>query len=61
MSGNTGNITYKDIYPGIDLEFFTSKEHGYKYNFVIHPGEISMIYDSGLKDLNSIALQQGKS
>ena len=31
-------ITYKNIYPGIDLEFFTKEEHGYKYNFVIHPG-----------------------
>jgi gliding motility-associated-like protein len=30
-------ITYKNIYPGIDLEFFTNKEHGYKYNFVIYP------------------------
>ncbi|MCX6249655.1 MAG: SBBP repeat-containing protein [Bacteroidetes bacterium] len=31
-------ITYKEVYPGIDLEFITNKEHGYKYNFVIHPG-----------------------
>ena len=31
-------VTYKNIYPGIDLEFFTNEEHGYKYNFVIHPG-----------------------
>jgi len=31
-------VTYKNIYPGIDLEFFTNKEHGYKYNFVIYPG-----------------------
>jgi uncharacterized protein (TIGR02145 family) len=31
-------ITYKNIYPEIDLEFFTSEEHGYKYNFVIRPG-----------------------
>ncbi|MCX6250284.1 MAG: SBBP repeat-containing protein [Bacteroidetes bacterium] len=31
-------ITYKEIYPDIDLEFFTNKEHGYKYNFKIHPG-----------------------
>ncbi len=31
-------ITYKNIYPDIDLEFFSNKEHGYKYNFVIHPG-----------------------
>ena len=31
-------ITYQNIYPDIDLEFFTNLEHGYKYNFVIHPG-----------------------
>ncbi len=31
-------ITYKNIYQYIDLEFFTNNEHGYKYNFVIHPG-----------------------
>jgi len=31
-------ITYKNIYPGIDLEFLTTEEHGYKYNFIIHPG-----------------------
>src|ERR1035437_10469815 len=31
-------ITYKNIYPDIDLDFFTNKEHGYEYNFVIHPG-----------------------
>jgi uncharacterized protein (TIGR02145 family) len=31
-------ITYKDIYPDIDLEFFTTGEHGYEYNFVVHPG-----------------------
>jgi uncharacterized protein (TIGR02145 family) len=31
-------ITYKEIYPGIDLEFFSNEVHGYKYNFVAHPG-----------------------
>ena len=31
-------ITYKDIYPEIDLIFFTTGKHGYEYNFVIHPG-----------------------
>ena len=31
-------ITYKNIYPDIDLDFFTTGEHGYEYNFVIHPG-----------------------
>ncbi len=33
-----GKITYKDIYPDIDLDFFTTEEHGYEYNFVIRPG-----------------------
>ena len=31
-------ITYENIYQGIDLEFFINEEHGYKYNFIIHPG-----------------------
>ncbi|MGA3014353.1 MAG: hypothetical protein ABSD71_10000, partial [Bacteroidales bacterium] len=39
-------ITYKDIYPDIDLDFFTTGEHGYEYNFVIHPG--GNINDIGL-------------
>ncbi len=40
-------ISYRDIYPGIDLEFLTNEEHGYKYNFVIHPG--ANINDIGLR------------
>jgi uncharacterized protein (TIGR02145 family) len=31
-------VTYKDIYPGIDLQFITSNETQFKYNFVVHPG-----------------------
>jgi len=31
-------ISYQNIYPGIDLDFFTDREHTYKYNFIIHPG-----------------------
>ena len=31
-------VTYENIYPGIDLEFLTDETHGYKYNFLIHPG-----------------------
>ena len=31
-------IKYKDIYPDIDLDFFTTGEQGYEYNFVIRPG-----------------------
>ncbi|MBE0648566.1 MAG: hypothetical protein IH596_12370 [Bacteroidales bacterium] len=31
-------VTYKDIYPGVDLEFLMDEELGFKYNFVIYPG-----------------------
>ncbi|HSN50399.1 MAG TPA: hypothetical protein VLR52_04140, partial [Bacteroidales bacterium] len=31
-------ITYKSIYPGIDMEFLSDGEKRFKYNFNIHPG-----------------------
>ena len=31
-------VTYKNIYPGIDLEFMADAKSGVKYNFVVHPG-----------------------
>jgi uncharacterized protein (TIGR02145 family) len=31
-------VSYKNIYPGIDLEFMTDEQHGVKYNFVVNPG-----------------------
>lgn len=31
------SVTYRNIYPGIDLEFIMTPEHGCKYNFVVHP------------------------
>ena len=31
-------VTYKDIYPGIDLQFISSEEIPFKYNFVVYPG-----------------------
>jgi len=37
-------ISYQNIYPGIDLDFFTDQIHGYKYNFIIHP-------DGNIKDI----------
>ncbi|MBE0648570.1 MAG: SBBP repeat-containing protein [Bacteroidales bacterium] len=38
------SVIYKDIYPGIDMEFITSQEQAYKYNFIVHPGgDISSI------------------
>ena len=37
-------VTYKSIYPGIDLEFLMTPENGFKYNFIIHPdGKLSDI------------------
>jgi hypothetical protein len=31
-------VTYKNIYPGVDLQFISSNEIPFKYNFVVHPG-----------------------
>jgi gliding motility-associated-like protein len=32
-------ITYRDLYPGIDMEFyFPEDKQGFKYNLIIHPG-----------------------
>jgi hypothetical protein len=35
-----GKVTYKDIYPGIDLEFLAKKgtDKPVEYNFIVHPG-----------------------
>jgi GEVED domain/Beta-propeller repeat len=50
-------VTYKEIYPGIDLEFVATKgtEKPIEYNFIVHPGAdaslIKMKYNSG-KDIS---------
>ena len=39
-------VTYKDIYPGVDLEFFVqeNEKQPVKYNFIVHPGaDVSQI------------------
>lgn len=51
-------LTYKNIYPGIDLEyFFTDKKGGIKYSFIVHPGaspdKIKMKYTGGKINLNN--------
>lgn len=33
-----GRVIYRDIYPNIDLEFLVDAGHGFKYNFLVHPG-----------------------
>lgn len=46
-------VIYKDVYPGIDLEFVArqGKDKPVEYNFIIHPGadasQIRMKYNSG--------------
>lgn len=55
-------ITYKDIYPGIDLEFIARKgaNKPVEYNFIVHPGAdaslIRMKYNSG----SEISLKDNK-
>jgi hypothetical protein len=57
-----GKITYKDIYPGIDLEFLAKKgtDKPVEYNFIVHPGadasRIRLQYDGA----NHIALKDGQ-
>lgn len=57
-----GKVTYKDIYPGIDLEFVARKgvDKPVEYNFIVHPGadagQIRMRY----KGADDIALKNGQ-
>ena len=38
------SITYKNIYPNIDLIFMMNDKEGFKYNFIVHPcGNLSSI------------------
>ena len=32
------SITYRDIYPGVDLEFISGGKETFKYNFIVKPG-----------------------
>ncbi len=52
-------ITYKNVYNGIDFEYTIpeNKEHGIKYNVIIHPGadptDIKMIYSGDVEKITS--------
>lgn len=56
-----GQVTYKDIYPGIDLEFVArqGRDKPIEYNFIVHPGadasQIRMRYSNG----DDITLKNG--
>lgn len=51
-----GKLTYKNIYPNIDLVFYLDKNQALKYDFVINPGgdfsQIKLRYD-GLKKVKT--------
>ena len=49
-------VTYKNIYPGIDIEFNIDRERGYKYNFIIHPGADVDYIRISFKGMNSVSL-----
>ena len=33
-----GTITYKNVYPGIDLQFIAGNDRLFEYNFIVQPG-----------------------
>ena len=43
-------ITYKDLYPGIDVEYVFHPQNGLKYTIIVHPGadaaNIAMVYSN---------------
>lgn len=40
-------ITYKDVYPGIDIRYYSDAGSNMKYDFIVHPGA----------DVNNIAMK----
>jgi gliding motility-associated-like protein len=50
------NITYKDIYPNIDIDYVFHEKGGLEYSLTLHPGadpsQVKMVYDSHV-DLNN--------
>ena len=56
-------VTYKDIYPNIDLEFVSDakNEKGFKYNFIVRPGGNVADIQLKYKGANKTQLQQDGS
>lgn len=46
-------ITYKNIYPNIDIEYIVHPQEGLKYAVILHPGanpnDVKMVYDRAVK------------
>lgn len=57
-----GKVTYKEIYPGIDLEFIARKgaDKPVEYNFIVHPGADASLIRLNYKGADDVALQAGK-
>ncbi len=53
-------VSYKEIYPFIDLEFSFDKEHGFEYNFIVHPGGDPKQIKLDYKGANEVSLNNGK-
>ncbi|MFC2114614.1 SBBP repeat-containing protein, partial [Bacteroidota bacterium] len=56
-----GKVTYKDLYPGIDLIFMAQpgKNKPVEYNFIIHPGADLSLLKWKYKGSNNTKLQEG--
>lgn len=55
-------VTYKDIYPGIDLEFLAEKgsKKPVEYNFIIHPGADASLIRLHYKGAHDLALKENR-
>lgn len=55
-------VTYKNIYPGIDLEFAAKKgtDKPIEYNFIVHPGADASQIKLRYKGADEIALKDGQ-
>ncbi|MES2593080.1 MAG: PKD domain-containing protein [Bacteroidota bacterium] len=59
MCDGYSKLIYKDLYPGIDVEYVFHPENGLKYNLLIHPGaDISKVQMQYIGAAN-IALKNG--
>ncbi len=57
-----GKVTYKDIYPGIDLEFIASPstDKPVEYNFIVHPGANASMIRLKYSGSDKVHLVEGK-
>lgn len=54
-----GEITYHDIYPGIDIRYYF-KEDKLKYEFIVHPGADAGLIQFRYKGANAVSIDDGR-